>query len=182
MAWKQTDYNLNTIHKKSRQSINAEYQRMRKMVQRRVATFEKHSLGNIPQIREMKEILQNPNKTRRQREMAIMEFRRFSISETSSYTKYVKSLEDTMETFRGMGVSVNKQNIGEFLSFLDWVKSFTSYNYEINSVKVAWKQAKGNVEGAMEMFRALQTPDILRNMKKQHSEHNKIKVQRFRNV
>ena len=172
MAWKQTDYNLNTIHKKSAKAINAEYKRLHKSVSARVSTFEKHHMGGIQEIREMRQVLSNQNKSRRDKEMAIMEMRRFTQGETKSYTHYVKNLSDTIETLRGYGMSVNEKNIGEVLSFLDWVKSFTSYNYQLNVVIHAWKQAKGNVEGAMEIFKMLYTSSAVQQAENKRRAQN----------
>lgn len=183
MSWKQTDYNLNTIHKKSYKQINSEYNRMKNFVSRRVSTFEKHNLGNVPQVKEIRSILDHPNTTRREKEMAIMEMRRFTLSENSTYTAYMRSLEDTIETFQGMGANVNKGNIVEFLQFLDWVKSFTSYNYNINDVKIAWEKSKGNIDGASDIFRSLTTDPIVSRLKARNiSKHEKTKVYKIKGL
>ena len=42
MAWRITDYNMQSISHKTEASINREYNRLRKIVEKRVATFEKH--------------------------------------------------------------------------------------------------------------------------------------------
>ena len=152
MAWKVTDYNLNTIHTKSEESINTEYERLRGIVGKRVETYEKHGMGNLSHVKVAKTATMD-NNSRRMKERAIMEMRRFLNSKYSSFEKYNKSVSEGLAYWRNYGIKgLNRSNLSQFYDFLSWVKSFMGDKYRPEAVATAWTKSNGNVESAQELF------------------------------
>ena len=152
MAWKVTDYNLNTIHNKPEESINNEYDRLKRIVNKRIATFEKHGMSNLPHVKAVKTATQD-NNTRRMKERAIMEMKRFTNLEYSSYAADRKGMSKTIAYWKSYGIKgLNTGNVSEFFEFLEWVKSFMGDRYKSTSVAQAWKSANGDYESAKEIF------------------------------
>lgn len=152
MPWDITDYNLNKLGNKSNKEINAEYNRIKKMIQKRVKTFERHGVTTARHINAIKETMRG-NDSRRDRERAIMEMRRFINMDTSTYRGYIKARQAGLETWRGFGAeNLTGENIELFFDFLEWVKSFSGGKYEINSVIQAWNMSGKDVTKAQSLF------------------------------
>lgn len=156
MGWKITDYNLNTMHKKSDYAVEKRYQELQRRVRRDVQNFERHGV-NPRHVQNIKTVLDAPNLTRREKEKAIMELRRFTMLDTSTYSKYSAVQREARQTWRLMGVGrgYSKEKWNNFFQFLDWVKSFTGGRYELNSVKEAWEMSGQRVAEAEEIWETL---------------------------
>ena len=156
MSWRITDYNLNKMSAKTTDSINKEYNRLKNIVSRRISTFEKHNLQNLSQVRSVKANIQD-NDTRRQKERAILEMKRFLNLDVSSYEGFKKSMKSTISFWSEFGIeNLNMGNIENFLNFLEWVKSFMGSKYNASAVSEAWVHSNGSVESAREIFDSLQ--------------------------
>lgn len=160
MAWKVTDYNLNTIHNKPEEAINNEYERLRKIVNRRIAVFEKHGMGNLSHVKAVKTATFD-NGNRRMKERAIMEMKRFTNLEYSSYSAYKKGISKTVTYWKSYGIKgLNSSNISEFFDFLDWVKSFMGSKYKASTVAQAWQSASHDYESAKEIYLSMIDDDL----------------------
>ena len=160
MAWKVTDYTLQNMKNKSDTSINEEYRRIRNTVAKRVATFEKHNLGNLPHVKAVK-MATTDNTSRRMKERAIMDMKRFLNMESSSFTSYNKTVSKTLAYWKDFGIQgLNRGNLSEFYDFLTWVKSFMGDKYLPENVAEAWTYARGDVESAKEFFDSLATDGL----------------------
>ena len=161
MAWRITDYNMQSISHKTEASINREYNRLRNIVEKRIKTFERHDKGKIRNVQEARQAI-GENNTTRDRAHAIVDMKRFLVSQHSSYQKYEKTMRKTIDWWRAEGVKgLNMDNIDEFLDFLDWVRDFYDYKYKKDSpypptVIEDWNNvvSKTDTEGLIEFFRA----------------------------
>lgn len=150
-GWKITDYNPTAIRKKTTSSIDKEYARMRRNISRRVATFEKHGLGKLSQVKAVKKAM-NDNVSRRDKEHAIMEMKRFLYLDTSSYTKYVAYRAEQVAYWRSQGVKVTAESYEAWTEFLEWSKDFFSGPYVINDIKNDWNRISQDLEAAVDFF------------------------------
>ena len=156
MAWKVTDYNLNLLHKKTDRAIEKRYGELSQRVSRMVSTFERHGV-NPRHVQNIREVLNASNETRRDKEKAIMELRRYTLLETASYTQYSETQREAKQTWKAMGIGrgYSEEKWNNFFEFLDWVKSFSGGRYELNSVKEAWKLSGQRVTEAEEIWETL---------------------------
>lgn len=154
MAWRITDYNMQSISHKTEASINREYNRLRKIVEKRVETFEKHGKGNISHAQKARLAIGN-NDTIRDRAHAIVDMKNFLSLKQSSYTGYRETLRSTIEYWESMGIEgLNMGNVEQFLSFLEWSRSFYGYTYNAPEMIETWntKVKTGDLEGLIEFF------------------------------
>ena len=150
-GWKITDYNPTAISKKTTSAVDKEYARMRRNVSRRISTFEKHGLGGLSHVKAVKTAIDG-NVSRRDKEHAIMEMKRFLYLDTSSYTKYRAYRAQKVAEWKARGVNVTAETYGAFTEFLEWAKSFFQGNYTISDIKEAWEKASGDLDAAMDFF------------------------------
>lgn len=166
MAWKQADYNTNLLHKKSNYAIDKRYGELSRRVSRMVSTFERHGVSPV-HVMHIRQVLDAPNQTRREKERAIMELHRYTLLETSTYAQYKAAQREAIQTWRDIGIGQNytKKKWREFFQFLEWVKSMSATRYELNSVKEAWELSKNKdpeysvldnrIDRAMEIWQSL---------------------------
>lgn len=142
MGWKQSDYNTNLLHKKSNYAIDKRYGELSRRVSRMVSTFEKHGVSPV-HVMHIRQVLDAPNQTRREKERAIMELHRYTLLETSTYAKYSAAQREAIQTWKDIGVGQHytKKKWREFFQFLEWVRSMSGTRYELNSVKEAWEKS-----------------------------------------
>lgn len=150
-GWKITDYNPTAIRKKTTASIDKEYARMRRNISRRVATFEKHGLGKLSQVKAVKKAMEG-NISRRDKEHAIMEMKRFLYLDTSSYTKYAKYRAEQVAYWKSQGVDVTADSYEAWTEFFEWSKSFYKERYEISDIKEKWNKVSKDLEAAVDFF------------------------------
>lgn len=150
-GWKITDYTAQNIRKKTTSAINKEYERMRKNVGRRVSTFEKHGLGKLKHVKAVKTAMDG-NMSRRDKERAILEMKRFLYLETSSYTSYVRYRKEEVAKWQDRGVNVTASTYDAFTDFLEWSKSFYKGKYVVDDVKQNWNKVSGDLEAAIDFF------------------------------
>lgn len=150
-GWKITDYTAQNIRKKTTSAINKEYERMRKNVGKRVSTFEKHGLGKLSHVKAVKTALDG-NMSRRDKEHAILEMKRFLYLDTSSYTAYVRYRKEEVARWQEEGVNVTASTYEAFTEFLDWSKSFYKGKYVVSAVKEKWNEVSGDLEAAIDFF------------------------------
>lgn len=154
MAWRITDYNMQSISRKTDASIEKEYNRLRRIVEKRVRTFEKHGKGNINHVKRAK-LAMGDNSSMRDKSRAIIDMKRFLSSKQSSYEGYRNTLKTTIEEWTIMGVEgLNMGNIEQFLSFLEWSRSFYNYTYNATELVETWnsKVKTGDLEGLIDFF------------------------------
>ena len=156
MGWKAADYNLNLLHKKTDYAINKRFKELQARVRRDVSTFERHGV-NPRHVQNIKAVLDAPNQTRREKEKALMELRRYTMLETHTYTSYAAAQRAAKQTWRDLGVGrgYSKEKWNNFFQFLEWVKSFTGGRYELNQVKEAWDMSGQKVSEAEEIWETL---------------------------
>lgn len=145
---------MQSISNKTEASINREYNRLRKIVEKRVATFEKHGKGDISHAKKAR-IAMGDNKTTRDRAHAIVDMKNFLSLKQSSYTGYVDTLRTTIEYWKNLGIEgLNMGNIEQFLSFLEWSRSFYGYTYNAPEMVETWneKVKTGDLDGLVEFF------------------------------
>lgn len=156
MAWKQTDYNPIKMKTFSDIRIRTEFRRIQSVVKSRVKTFQKHQKPGekLPaHVREMIDIMSQKNTSRRDREKAIMEYKRFLRSARGSYTQYQRYMKDSRATWRGYGLNIRSNSeFTEFFEFLEWAKSFYGGKYELNSIIESWNLSPGRVDTAKKLF------------------------------
>lgn len=133
MAWRITDYNMQSISHKTNAEINSQYNLLKSTVERQVREFEKHGMGKSRYVREARLAI-GDNKTIRDRMHAIIDMKRFISSGHSSYSQHVRTMEKTIEYWKQQGIEgLDMDNIDEFLDFLDWTRSFYGYYYKKDS-------------------------------------------------
>ena len=132
----------------------SEYSKLQRQISRRIATFEKHSFGNIPLVRQAREMLSNSPRNQRELDRSVMEMQKW-LSENPNYMSYVEGLEDTIKTLRDAGLKVNKRNIGEFIQFKDWITAFTGIKYEINpALRESWNKNWNDLQAAKDLWQS----------------------------
>lgn len=157
--WALNQYNRQAMEKRTNSEIDREYSRLSSQVNRRIQTFEKHN--SMPShVRSVKEVLNNKNISRREKESAIIEMKRFQNLGTSSYTSFMKARREALAVWVDMGIPRSQLN-DEFFDFLEWARSFTGFNYNANAIKQAWETSGSrpsarNAESAKEIFARMQ--------------------------
>lgn len=154
MAWRITDYNMQSISHKTEASINREYNRLKNIVEKRVSTFEKHGKGNLQHVRNIKNSVSG-NVTVGDRAHSIIEMKRFLSLQQSSYSSWEKSMKKTIEYFTGLGIEgLNMGTIEAFMDFLDWTRSFYGYYHNYDVVMKQWNEKikTGDIEGMLQFF------------------------------
>ena len=155
MAWKITDYNLQSMKRKNAKAINKEFSRLKKTVTDRVSVFTKHGYGNNRLVKDIQMVLNNENSSRRAKEHAIIYMKRFLNMSVSSKSGYEKRLQKTIEFWTDEGVEgLDMDNIEMFVDFLEWSRSFYDYKYNAPELIETWnsKVKTGDLQGLIDFF------------------------------
>lgn len=138
--WALNQYNRQAMEKRTNSEIDREYSRLSSTVKKRVQTFEKHSNKLPTHVKAVKEIVDRENASRREKESALIEMRRYLNLDTSSYTKFAKIRRQATRVWIDIGLT-RADLTEDFFDFLEWTRSLQGYQYNANAVKEAWQES-----------------------------------------